>query len=99
MRERRVVTIEVYGEKSYERWTLEQWVLYVKELLEEEYCVEIRVAVVDEPGGPGARIGDLVVVEGVPGEEGYLVELLKKALETVLGEEYVEECRGGGEDR
>ncbi len=76
----------ITGKPSYERWTLHQWVLEVKDLLEEEYGVELIVEVRDTGDDePGILVDDQYVLKGLPGEEGYLIEVLKKAFEEILG--------------
>ncbi len=76
----------ITGKPSYEKWTLHQWVLEVKDLLEEEYGVEIIVESMDTGDvEPGLLINDQLVLKGLPGEEGYLIEVLKKAFEEILG--------------
>ena len=58
----------------------------MRELLEGEYGVGIRVREEDEDCElPRVYVGGELAFEGVPGEEGYLIELLKLAVEERLG--------------
>ncbi len=79
---RRRVRVVVEGKPTYERWTLHQWLMEVKEIIEEEYDVEI---IIDERDNsdplPKFFVNDREVFHGLPGEEGYLIEILKHALE------------------
>ncbi|WFO75048.1 hypothetical protein J4526_08230 [Desulfurococcaceae archaeon MEX13E-LK6-19] len=78
------VIIEIVGKPSYLRWTLEQWVLEVKDIIELEYDVELVVKTVDSDNDlPVLRIAGSDVFIGLPGEEGYLIEVLKKKLEEI----------------
>ncbi len=78
--------IVVKGRPDYNRWTLHQWILEVKDLLEEEYNVEIDVEVMNTSDDlPVLSINDVDVWIGLPGEEGYLIEIIKKFLEEKLG--------------
>jgi len=57
----------------------------VRELLEGEYGVRIKVCERDEDCElPRVYVGGELAFEGVPGEEGYLIELLKLAVEERL---------------
>ncbi len=81
------VTIRVIGRRGdYWRYTVVSWVKEVKDILEQEY--NVRIKVVEEDGDvelPLIYVGDQLVLEGVPGEEGYLIEVLKKAFDDIIG--------------
>lgn len=78
------IVVEVVGKPNYLRWTLEQWVLEVKDIIESEYDVELVVKTVDADNSmPVLRVSGDDTVIGLPGEEGYLIEVLKKKLEEI----------------
>ncbi len=78
------VVVKIIGRNNYIKWTLKQWVLEVKDIVENEYGVEIDVVDVDsESSEPILAVNDIVFLEGLPGEEGYLIEVLKKAIESI----------------
>jgi hypothetical protein len=81
-----IVRICVKGRNTYEKWTLKQWVYEIKDLVEREYGVNIVVC--DEESDsdlPILEINDKEVLIGLPGEEGYLIEIIKKVLDDLLG--------------
>ncbi|ADI31573.1 hypothetical protein [Staphylothermus hellenicus] len=43
MAKNRRITITVKGKESYDKWTLIQWIYEIKDILEEEYSIEISV--------------------------------------------------------
>jgi len=81
------VTIRVRGKRGdYWRFTMTSWLYEIKDILEQEYNIKIRIVEEDEDRNlPAILIGDIEVGEGVPGEEGYLIEVLKKALDKIIG--------------
>lgn len=81
------VTIRVAGRKGdYWKYTITSWLHEIKDILEQEYGIRIRVIEEDEDRDlPAIYIEDQEVGEGVPGEEGYLIEVLKKALDRIVG--------------
>ncbi len=84
---KRRITITVCGQPSYQRYTLHEWLREIKDLLEEEYGVELVIKTRDTPSEePQLCIGNEPFLEGIPGEEGYLIEIMKKLLDIVLGE-------------
>ncbi|ABN69471.1 hypothetical protein Smar_0359 [Staphylothermus marinus F1] len=85
MAEHRRITIIVKGKNTYDKWTLTQWIYEIKDILEEEYNIEISVqeeTTNDEY--PIIAVEGIDVYEGLPGEEGYLIEILKKVLDEIL---------------
>ncbi len=83
----RKVKVTVKGRPGdYWRYTLSQWLLEIRDILESEYSVEVVVdeedADVDEPV---ILVDGEVALVGVPGEEGYLIEVLKRVLDEKLG--------------
>lgn len=86
MVKRRRITIIVKGRKTYDKWTLMQWMHEIKDILENEYNIEIDVKEeITSNEHPVISIKNLDVYEGLPGEEGYLIEILKKALDEIIG--------------
>lgn len=78
----RRVKVVVEGKPTYERWTLHQWLIEIKEIVEGEYDVEIDIEVRDNENIlPKLVVNEREVFHGLPGEEGYLIEVLKHALE------------------
>ncbi len=63
---------------DYFLWTLASWMLELYDFLCEELSVTLEVEVEEEDVSmPRLYVDGDLVFEGVPGEEGYLVELLK----------------------
>jgi len=83
---RRVLKIIVAGKKGdYWRHTLTSWCHEIKELLEEEYDISIEILTREEECLlPRVYVNDILVFEGVPSEEGYLIELLKGIIESTF---------------
>ncbi len=80
-----VIKIKVLGKPSYNKWTLHQWVLEIKDILENEYGIRLEIEVVDTiDEEPILMIEDDIVLEGLPGEEGYLIEIIKHNLDKLL---------------
>jgi len=84
----RVVNVVIKGrEGDYWAWTLHQWVLEIKPVIEYEYGVQLSVDFINEDlEVPTIYVDGNAVCEGVPGEEGYLIEVLKSFLDRYLGE-------------
>jgi hypothetical protein len=81
-----IVRICVKGRNTYEKWTLKQWIYEVKELIEDEYGINIEVCdKVSDNTLPILEINGNEVLIGLPGEEGYLIEVIKKVLDELLG--------------
>ncbi len=81
----RKIEIKLLGKNNYLRWTLEQWFYEIKDIVEKEYNILLELKVIDtEDAEPMLAIDDAVFLEGLPGEEGYLIEVLKKVLDSVL---------------
>ena len=80
------VTIRVRGKRGdYWRFTITSWLYEIKDILEQEYNIKIRIVEEDEYRNlPAILVGDVEVGEGVPDEEGYLIEILKKALDRII---------------
>jgi hypothetical protein len=76
-----VVVIAVRGRDNYWRYTLYSWLLEVKDILEYELDEHFEITVLDgESEDPELLVDGELVGRGIPGEEGYLIEILKKAL-------------------
>ena len=68
---------------DYFLWTLASWVLELYDFLCEELGVTLEIEVKEKDiDTPRLYIDGDLVFEGVPGEEGYLVELLKHYFES-----------------
>ncbi len=80
--------VRVQGRSGdYWRYTLSSWLREVKELLEQEYNVSIEIVEEDvDIGVPRILVENEIILEGVPGEEGYLIEALKKILDEIFKE-------------
>ena len=79
--------IRVQGRRGdYWRYTVSSWLREVKDILEQEYHVLLEIIEEDvDLELPRILVEDELVLEGVPGEEGYLIEALKKALDRLAG--------------
>ncbi|MCC6011237.1 MAG: hypothetical protein LM556_02415 [Desulfurococcaceae archaeon] len=76
-----MVVIAVRGRDNYWRYTLYSWLLEVKDILEYELGEHFEITVLDgESEDPELLVDGELVGRGIPGEEGYLIEILKKAL-------------------
>jgi hypothetical protein len=70
---------------DYYGYTLESWIRDYLWLIEREVCDRVQVSSEKLPGGLCSRsehpvyleVDGEIVVEGLPGEEGYLIEVLK----------------------
>ncbi len=79
------IVVVVRGRDNYLRWTLVQWFYEVRDIVEGEYGVRLRLRVVDSDEEiPVIVHGGRVVFEGLPGEEGYFIEILKRIVEEEL---------------
>ncbi len=76
-----MVKITVRGRDNYWRYTLYLWLLEVKSVIEYELGESLEITVLNSDNEyPELIVEGELVGEGVPGEEGYLIEILKKAL-------------------
>ena len=78
-----MVTIEIVGKRdSYWVYTVKQWLYEIKDVIEREIGEEVYVT---ETAGdneyPLLRVDGEMVGYGVPGEEGYLIEIIKHSIE------------------
>ncbi|RLG82957.1 MAG: hypothetical protein DRO40_06230 [Thermoprotei archaeon] len=81
----KVVIVTIRGKDNYLRWTLVQWFMEIKDIVENEYGIRLKLKVIDsDEDYPVIMHGDRVVFEGLPGEEGYFIEILKKIVEDEL---------------
>jgi hypothetical protein len=79
------VKITIRGKPNYWRFTVYSWLLEVKDILSQEIGEDVEVEVLDgESELPELYINEHSIGSGVPGEEGYLIEVIKKAVE-ILG--------------
>ena len=80
-----MIIIKIKGRKNYWRYTIKSWCLEIKDLLEYEY--NDKVTILEEDGDnelPQVYVNEIFVFEGVPREEGYLLELVKKVLDKII---------------
>lgn len=81
----REVVVEIVGKPNYLRWTLREWVKEIKDIIETEYGVSVNIKTVDADNDmPVLRINNEDVFIGLPSEEGYLIEIIKKKLDELL---------------
>lgn len=81
----KVVIVTIRGKDNYLRWTLVQWFMEIKDIVENEYGIRLKLKVINsDEDYPVIMHGDRVVFEGLPGEEGYFIEILKKIVEDEL---------------
>jgi len=77
--------ITIRGKPNYWRFTVYSWLLEVKDILSQEIGEDVEVEVLDgESDLPELYINEHLIGSGVPGEEGYLIEVIKKAV-AILG--------------
>ena len=77
---------------DYYGYTLHSWIIEVRDILERELCDEVVVLDPVKKSGECREPVYLeadgeIVVEGLPGEEGYLLETLKSLLSRCNGSE------------
>ena len=81
----KVIIVTVRGRNNYLRWTLVQWFMEIKDIIENEYGIRLELKILDsDEDYPVIMHGDRIVFEGLPGEEGYFIEILKKIVENEL---------------
>lgn len=79
------IVLELKGRNNYIKWTLKQWFYEIKDLLENEYNTKLCLKDIESlDEDPSIEYRGEVVVVGLPGEEGYLIELLKKLLDRII---------------
>lgn len=77
--------ITIRGKPNYWRYTVYSWLLEIKDILSQEVGEDVEVEVLDgESELPEFYINEHLIGSGVPGEEGYLIEVIKKAV-AILG--------------
>ncbi|RLE88192.1 MAG: hypothetical protein DRJ96_01380 [Thermoprotei archaeon] len=78
-----VVVVEVRGRRGdYHVMTLLKWLGELREFLEEELGRELEVRFREEDVDyPLLIVNGKLVFEGLPGEEGYLIELIRSSAE------------------
>jgi len=76
----------VRGRSNYWRHTLYLWLLEIRDILESEINERLEIVVLDGSSeDPELLVDGELVGKGVPGEEGYLIEILKKAILNIRG--------------
>lgn len=74
------IKLKVRGRDNYWRYTLYCWFIEVRDILERELGDQVEVVVEDgDSDDPEILLDDVLIGSGVPGEEGYLIEIVKKA--------------------
>ncbi len=78
-----MVTIEIVGRRdSYWVYTVKQWLYEIKDIIEREIGEEVYVTeATGDNEYPMLRVDGEIVGYGVPGEEGYLIEIIKHSVE------------------
>ena len=62
-----------------------QWFMEIKDIVENEYGIRLELKVLNsDEDYPVIMHGDRIIFEGLPGEEGYFIEILKKIVEKEL---------------
>lgn len=84
----REISIVIKGKPSYEKWSIYQWIVENTELLEKEYSVKIVVSAIDNGETPVILVNN-IVINNIPFDEGYVIEILKKALDKIIYRECV----------
>lgn len=75
-----MMIITVKGRNNYLRFTVYSWLMEIKGVLENELGEEVAVEILDSDNeDPELYLNGCFVGAGVPGEEGYLIEIIKKA--------------------
>lgn len=81
-----MVVVTVRGKPNYLRWTLERWFEEVRSIIENEYNIKLEVLVIDNHNDyPIIEANNRIYFEGLPGEEGYLIEIVKRIIEDTIG--------------
>lgn len=73
------------GRPSYVRWTLYQWILCFKDILIHEYGLDIDVKMIDGFEDPPVIMVGRLVIDRYVFDEGFVLEVVKKALDRVCG--------------
>jgi len=80
----RTLHLIIRGKTSYEKWTIHQWILSFKSLLEEKYCTNLDIKVEESEEDYPVILIDGFTISNPPFEEGYLLEMLDSYLHRVL---------------
>jgi len=82
------VTLRIIGNKDdYWFYTVKSWLYEIKDILEDEYNITIQIKEeCKDLELPVVYVNEELAFIGVPGEEGYLIEILKKVLDKVIKE-------------
>lgn len=78
------ITVSIKGKASYERWSVYQWIMGFKDILENAYGVSIKVKLVDGEEDLPVIIVNGFTIETYFYEEGYVFEALKRVLDRFL---------------
>lgn len=72
--------ITIKSKPNYWRFTVYNWLLEIKDILESELGEKVEITVVEgDNDEPEFYLNGFFIGMGVPGEEGYLLEIIKKA--------------------
>lgn len=86
----REISIFIKGKPSYEKWSIYQWILESTEILEREYCVVINIYIVDSLDETPVVVVEDIVIDNIPFDEGYIIEILKKVLDKIIKNHCIE---------
>lgn len=77
-----MIKVTVVGRPNYYARTLYSWCLELRDFLREDLGREIEVRLVEGDSPlPQLYVCGKLAFEGLPGEEGYLIELIKHAVD------------------
>lgn len=79
------IEISIRGRPGYVRWTLYQWILGFRDILVNEYCLEIDVKMIDSYEDNPLIVIDGIVIDNYVFDEGFILEVVKKTLDRVCG--------------
>lgn len=66
---------------NYWRFTVHSWLLEIKDVLENDLGEDVTIEIIDADNeDPELYVNGYFIGAGVPGEEGYLIEIIKKAV-------------------
>ncbi|MEM1933832.1 MAG: hypothetical protein QXY53_05515 [Desulfurococcaceae archaeon] len=79
----RRIEVCVKGRSSYVKWTLYQWILGFRDILVNEYGLDIDVKMIDGFEDPPLIIVGGLFIDKYVFDEGFVLEVIKKALDKV----------------
>ncbi|MEM4912582.1 MAG: hypothetical protein QW579_00070 [Desulfurococcaceae archaeon] len=76
-----MMKITLKCKNNYWRFTVHSWLLEIKDVLESELGEEVIIEIIDADNEDSELYVDgYFIGAGVPGEEGYLIEIIKKSV-------------------